>query len=185
MKTEGLKRLIEGTRIPLRGPGLSDFEEFSLKSQMSADFHRDLVFPPGDIDSFKEYVDKEDSKTDCCFVIIERESGEIAGAVNVSQIFMKGFCSAYLGYYLFAGFEGRGLMTEALTVVVAFCFSEIGLHRLEANIQPHNDSSRRLVEKCGFVKEGFSSKYLKIGDEWRDHERWAIIAEDWDTKDSR
>jgi ribosomal-protein-alanine N-acetyltransferase len=98
---------------------------------------------------------------------------------------MKGFCSAYLGYYLFTGFEGRGLMTEALTVVMGFCFSEIGLHRLEANIQPQNEASKRLVEECGFINEGYSRKYLKIGDEWRDHERWAIIAEDWDTKNSK
>ncbi len=78
-----------------------------------------------------------------------------------------------------AGMTGRGLMREAVGAVVARGFSEHGLHRLEANIQPENSPSRALVQALGFQREGFSPRYLKIGGEWRDHERWAILAEDW------
>lgn len=76
-----------------------------------------------------------------------RGSGEIAGVINVSEIVRGSFRSAYLGYYVF-----------------------------EANIQPGNRASLALVKSCGFVKEGYSRRYLKIGGRWRDHERWAIVA---------
>ena len=70
-------------------------------------------------------------------------------------------------------------MTEAINLVVKYAFKELKLHRIEANIQPHNLASIAVVKKNGFTKEGFSRKYLKIDGEWRDHERWAIIYEDW------
>ena len=50
------------------------------------------------------------------------------------------------------------------------------LHRLEANIQPDNAASIALVRSCGFAREGYSPRYLKIGGRWRDHERWTIRA---------
>jgi ribosomal-protein-alanine N-acetyltransferase len=53
------------------------------------------------------------------------------------------------------------------------------LHRLEANIQPGNRASLRLVRRLGFKREGYSRRYLKIRGRWCDHERWAILAEEW------
>jgi [ribosomal protein S5]-alanine N-acetyltransferase len=73
-------------------------------------------------------------------------------------------------------------MTEGLALVLRHAFRSLGLHRLEANIQPGNHPSRRLVRGLGFRKEGFSPRYLKIGGHWRDHERWAIIREAWARK---
>ena len=77
--------------------------------------------------------------------------------------------------YAFAGFEGRGLMTQALNAVVRHAFTNLGLHRVEANIQPGNAASIALAKRCGFQLEGYSPKYLKIGGRWRDHERWARV----------
>ena len=70
-------------------------------------------------------------------------------------------------------------MKKGLVAVLKEAFRRHRLHRLEANIQPDNDASRRLVQRCGFHLEGFSPRYLKIAGRWRDHERWAITAEDW------
>jgi [ribosomal protein S5]-alanine N-acetyltransferase len=72
----------------------------------------------------------------------------------------------------------RGLMTQALRLCTAFAFSELGLHRLEANIQPTNAASIALVRRVGFRKEGFSPRYLMIDEMWCDHERWALLADD-------
>jgi ribosomal-protein-alanine N-acetyltransferase len=55
----------------------------------------------------------------------------------------------------------------------------LGFHRLEANVQADSARCIGLIRRLGFRKEGFSPRYLKIGGEWRDHERWAILAEDW------
>jgi len=70
-------------------------------------------------------------------------------------------------------------MTEAIALMLRYAFADLRLHRIEANIQPGNVASIALVKRAGFVKEGFSRRYLKIGGRWRDHERWAILAEDW------
>ena len=72
--------------------------------------------------------------------------------------------------------EGQGLMREGLQAAVRDAFRSLKLHRLEANIQPANAASIALVRACGFSKEGYSPRYLKIGGRWRDHERWAILA---------
>ncbi len=105
-------------------------------------------------------------------------SGGIVGVTNLSQIVLKGFQNAYLSYYGMAGFAGRGFMTEAVRLTVGHAFGEIGLHRLEANIQPGNLPSIALAKRAGFRKEGFSPRYLRIDGVWRDHERWALLADD-------
>ena len=112
------------------------------------------------------------------FVVL-RESGDLVGVINVSEIVRGPFRSAYLGYYAFVPHAGRGYMTEGLTLALRWAFRGLYLHRVEANIQPGNEASRALVRGLGFRREGFSRRYLKVAGRWRDHERWALVAEDW------
>jgi len=107
------------------------------------------------------------------------QDNAIAGAINLSQIFHGGFQSAYLGYFMGAPFAGKGYATEALQLMLRHAFKTLKLHRIEANVQPGNVASIALVQRTGFVREGYSRRYLKICGKWRDHERWAIIADDW------
>jgi ribosomal-protein-alanine N-acetyltransferase len=112
-------------------------------------------------------------------LVCRRADGAIVGVVNVSEIVRAALQSAYLGYYVFRPHATQGYMTEGLALVLRHAFRRLGLHRLEANIQPENLASRRLVRRLGFRKEGFSPRYLKVGGRWRDHERWAILREAW------
>ena len=104
------------------------------------------------------------------------DSEALAGYVEITQIVQGAFRSAYLGYYAFAGHERQGLMKDGLQSVVRLAFSKLGLHRLEANMQPGNTASAALARACGFQREGYSPRYLKIRGRWRDHERWARVA---------
>lgn len=107
----------------------------------------------------------------------EAASNRVVGVINLSEIVAGAFQSAYLGYYGMSNFSRTGFMTQALRVAVDYAFSELGLHRLEANIQPENVASISLVRRLGFKQEGFSPRYLRIDGEWRDHERWALVAD--------
>ncbi len=109
------------------------------------------------------------------FLVCRRDSGALVGVINVSNVVRGALRSGYLGYYVFAGHAQQGLMREGLRAVVRYAFKTLKLHRLEANIQPNNKASLALAAVCGFRKEGFSPRYLKIGGRWRDHERWALL----------
>jgi ribosomal-protein-alanine N-acetyltransferase len=171
-------RQINGDRIILRYPEIKDAGEFIRASKKSKAFHQGLVKPARNLEEFREFIKRNESESNECFLICKKNQ-TLIGAINISQIFYGGFKNAYLGYYLFRDFTGNGFMREALLLTLKFSFQILKLHRLEANIQPQNQASVNLVKKCGFNKEGFSPKYLKIGGKWRDHERWALIKENW------
>jgi len=101
------------------------------------------------------------------------------GVANLSEIVRGLFQSAYLGFYGHIAYSGRGLIREGLLLLLRHAFRQMKLHRIEANVQPENGRSLGLIRSLGFRREGFSPKYLKIGGQWRDHERWAILAEDY------
>jgi len=111
------------------------------------------------------------------FLVKRLEDGAICGVVNLSMITFEALCSAYVSYFGVAGHAEKGYMKEGLSQVIRFAFDELGLHRLEANIQPQNLPSIALVQSTGFQYEGFSPRLLKINGEWCDHERWAILAD--------
>jgi ribosomal-protein-alanine N-acetyltransferase len=104
---------------------------------------------------------------------------DLAGVVNISEIVLGSFRSAYLSYYALEPHQRRGYMRAGVSAMLQLAFREHRLHRLEANIQPENAPSRALVRSLGFDLEGYSPRYLKIGGRWRDHERWAIRSESW------
>jgi ribosomal-protein-alanine N-acetyltransferase len=70
-------------------------------------------------------------------------------------------------------------MREGLALALELAFDALGLHRLEANIRPENRASIALVRGAGFRLEGRSPRFLQIAGEWCDHERWALLAEEW------
>jgi [ribosomal protein S5]-alanine N-acetyltransferase len=175
-----VRGVIEQGRIAyLRAPRPADRTEFLRLSRASRDLHRPWVYAPETPREFAAYLDRCARDTERCFLVCRREDDALAGVYNLSQIARGFFESAYLGYYAFAATAGQGLMAEGLELVLRHTFRKLKLHRVEANIQPDNERSKRLVERAGFRCEGYSPRYLKIGGRWRDHERWAITREDW------
>lgn len=168
-----------GRRVDVRAPSARDQAAFLAAARRSRALHRRWGSPPCTVRAFREFVERHGSATHCGHLLVERATGDLVGVVNVMEIVRGSFESAYLGYYLFAPFQGRGYMSEGLSVVIDRAFGRLGLHRLEANIQPENVRSIRLVEGLGFRYEGLSPRYLRIGGRWRDHQRWAMLREEW------
>ena len=173
------KAEVVGKRIYLRPLEANDAAEFIALNRASKNFHRGLVSPPVRAEQFQTLLERCRRPDMICFLMCRVADDAIVGSINLSQIFRGGFQSAYLGYHIGARFARQGYMSEALWLVLKYSFEKLGLHRLEANIQPSNRASIALVKRAGFVREGFSRRYLKICGRWRDHERWAIIVEDW------
>ncbi|MFE5299408.1 GNAT family N-acetyltransferase [Streptomyces sp. NPDC056632] len=167
-----------GPRVGLRPFSLDDAEEFTARARESRELHAPWLFPPQTVEAYQAYARlliAEPTRTG--FLVCERADGRIAGFVNINNIVRGAFLSGALGYGAFAHAAGRGLLSEGLGLVLADAFGPLGLHRLEANIQPRNTASRALVRRAGFRLEGFSPAMLFIDGAWRDHERWAITAD--------
>lgn len=167
-----------GKRVYLRRPQLGDAKEFLDLMQASRRLHRPWVQPPSDRKAFSVYVEHGSSARGVRCLICLREDHAIVGVADLSEIVRGLFQSAYLGFYGSAPYSGQGLVGEGVGLLVKHAFQDLKLHRVEANVQPANTRSLALVKALGFRKEGYSPRYLKICGRWRDHERWARLAED-------
>ena len=168
----------------LERPSLKRQDEFLAAVARSRELHRHWANPPSTPLAFKEHLKRLRSPLYVMHWICTEE-GELAGVININEIVRGVFCSGYLGYYAFVPHNGRGYMKRGLSAVLRDAFAKQRLHRLEANIQPDNEASRQLVQRCGFRLEGFSPRYLKLGGRWRDHQRWAITVEEWKAQSRR
>lgn len=167
-----------GPRVLLRSPRVADCEEYLRVVRASRDLHFPWIDPATTEDDFHRWLARNRSEEYDALFVVSKGDGHLVGCFNLSQIFRGSFQNAYLGYWVGREDARRGLMSEALGLVLDHAFGTLGLHRVEANIQPQNTASRGLVRGMGFRREGFSLRYLQVGDAWRDHERWAITAED-------
>ncbi|MEK2474516.1 GNAT family protein [Streptomyces noursei] len=169
--------LARGPRVGIRRFTADDRQEFTALVRQSLDLHRPWLFPPGTDAAYDGYLARLQEPLREGFLICEHDSGRIAGYLTVNNIVHGAFLSGAIGYGVFAHAAGRGLMSEGLRLVRRYAFGPLGLHRLEANIQPSNEQSIRLVERAGFRLEGFSPDFLFVDGAWRDHERWALTRE--------
>jgi ribosomal-protein-alanine N-acetyltransferase len=166
-------------RVVIREVRASDEEEYLERIRASRRLHRPWAYLADTPDAFRELLVRAAAPTEAIFMIRRTEDGAAVGIASLGQIFLGNFRNAYLGYSAFAPFDGRGYMTEGLRLVLREAFGPLDLHRVEANIQPDNERSIALAERLGFRREGFSPRYLKIGGRWRDHVRYAMLAEDF------
>ncbi|MFC6883331.1 GNAT family N-acetyltransferase [Actinomadura yumaensis] len=161
-------------RVLLRRVAAEDGTEFTARARASLELHRPWISCPTTPGRFAAYVAGFDGVTAVGYVVCLRESGAIAGFVNVRQIHRESYRRGVLGYGAFAPYAGRGLMAEGLALAVRRGFGELGLHRLEADVEPGNAASLNLLKRLGFRREGFAAELIEIDGVWRDAERWAI-----------
>lgn len=154
-----------------------DYDELTALSRESAGM-RQRWLGVGDhtVEEFESYLQRVEQPTHEGFVICLRDSGAIVGGVRINNIVRGALQSGALGYTAYASTTGHGYMTEGLHLLIRYAFGELGLHRLEANIQPDNTPSLNLVRRLGFRREGYSAAFQFINGQWRDHERWALTA---------
>lgn len=157
----------------------TDAGDYIEAVRASRSLHHPWIDPPDSEERFQAYLEVTQRPDLVAYVFRHDTCGGLVGYVNVANIVRGSFQSATVGYGAFSGHSGRGLMAEGMRGVLANTFGELGLHRLEANIQPGNAASIALVRRLGFEKEGFSPRFLIVDGDWRDHERWALRAEVW------
>jgi len=108
--------------------------------------------------------------------------GAFGGEININSVHRGAFQSAYVGYWIDHPLAGRGLMPEALVLILRFGFETLGLHRMQVSIIPRNEASRRVVDKLGLRDEGVAQRYLEINGVWEDHQRYAMTLEEWEVR---
>jgi ribosomal-protein-alanine N-acetyltransferase len=161
--------------IYIRKVTRSDEKEFLALMKDSRELHEPWISPPTNSTLFKYYLQRITREDHEGFVVCRRSDDRITGVININNIVRGSFQSASLGYYVGEEYEGHGYMRLGLKRLVNYAFNTLGLHRLEANIQPDNSRSKELVAHCGFAKEGYSKSFLYINGAWRDHERWCCV----------
>jgi ribosomal-protein-alanine N-acetyltransferase len=182
-----LRAIFRGPRVALRAPRLSDATRIVEIRARSREYLEPWVPVPGpdefDVTQARVRIrrDRRDIRADrhYRFCMTLGEDGPVIGRVALSQVFRGIFQNAYLGYWIDVEHHGRGLTTEGVRLTLDVAFREIGLHRVQAAIMPHNAASLAVARKCGLRQEGRAERYLQIAGSWQDHLLFAVTAEDW------
>ena len=115
--------------------------------------------------------------TDYTFLIFGLNDGALLGSIALNDIQRGVSQKGTLGYWVGLPYAGQGIMTEAASLVCDFAFKTLGLHRVEASCLPHNDPSKRLLQRLNFTEEGYAKGYLRINGTWEDHLLWGRVTE--------
>ncbi|MBN8960068.1 MAG: GNAT family N-acetyltransferase [Rhizobiales bacterium] len=113
------------------------------------------------------------------FLIFREQDGALVGGITLANV-RRGIVQAgTVGYWTGEPYAGHGYMTAALRLLLPTLFGELNLHRVEAACIPGNAASVRVLEKCGFVREGLARRYLCINGVWQDHLLFGMLHEDF------
>src|SRR5579859_4480412 len=148
------------TRVTLRAIMAGDQDEFLELARASVGLHHPWYAMPMTPEEFRAYLTRYDRPTTEGFLVCVRDGGAIAGTVTIDSIVRGRFQSASLSYAAFAPAAGKGYMSAGLALVLEYAFTELRLHRLEANIQPGNQASLRLGQRLGLRREGSATDML-------------------------
>ena len=168
--------LQRGERVSVRPMDAADEAAFLRAVRSSRKLHRPWSYLPETSEDFRDMLVRPLGES---YLICRNEDDALAGCASLGHIVFGNLRGAYLGYSAFVPHQHQGLMKEGLELVLRHAFGTLGLHRVEVNVQPGNVRSIALAERLGFRREGYSPRYLKIGGRWRDHVRFAMLADEF------
>ena len=176
-------------------------EGYELRLADVSDVPQLLSYRRGNADHFRPFepVPASDHHTDAFWMRqVERDHDEfeagqsvrfylfepgpgapVLGLASFSNIVRGPFQSCFLGYALAEGQQGRGMMTGALRLGIAYMFDEMHLHRISANYVPHNTRSAAVLKRLGFAVDGYARDYLQVDGRWQDHILTSLLNPDW------
>ena len=178
--------LIRTQNLVLRPPHANDFAAWAALRRESRDFLTpwEPVWSEDDLtrNAFRLRVKRAArelaSDEAYCLFVLDARTETLLGGLTLGLV-RRGVAQACtLGYWMGERHAGKGHMTEAVRGALAFAFSELALHRVEAACLPHNTPSRRLLERVGFQPEGEARGYLRINGVWADHLLYGMLAAD-------
>lgn len=182
--------LLRGRQVALRLPQARDYTAWYHLRRTSQDFLKpfeprwteaDLSRRVFSMRVKRARIEAEQGTDYTFFVFLPDEQGEtLVGGITLSNIRRRAAQFVSLGYWMGQPFAGKGLMSEAVSVALPFVFETLDLHRIHAAFIPTNMPSRRVLEKNGFIEEGFAERYLQIDGRWEDHVLMGLTRERWD-----
>jgi ribosomal-protein-alanine N-acetyltransferase len=178
--------VLKGSKVTLRVPLANDYAAWAaLRGESRAFLERwEPRWSPDELERgawrhrLGRYREDYAQGTAIALFIFEREHGRLAGGITLGNIRHGVSQSGHIGYWIGERYAGRGLMTDAVGVLVRFAFDRLQLHRVEAACIPDNIRSIRVLEKAGFRREGLLRSYLRINGAWQDHYLYARIIDD-------
>jgi [ribosomal protein S5]-alanine N-acetyltransferase len=177
---------IEGAGVFLRAPVMGDYEEWADLRERSRAFLTpwEPEWPADDLtrSAFRNRVRRyaTEIRDDLSYPFFAFRAGDkrMLGGATLTNIRRGVAQSANLGYWMGAPYAGKGYMSATVAAIIPFSHGALGLKRIEAACIPENKASIRLLERSGFVREGYARKYLCIDGKWQDHLLYARLSSD-------
>ncbi|WP_299109246.1 GNAT family protein [uncultured Bradyrhizobium sp.] len=178
---------IEGDGVRLRPARMTDYGAWSELRAKSRTFLQpwEPTWPSDDLTRagfrrrLRRYSEDIAADRSYPFIIFRESDGVMIGGITLANV-RRGIVQAgTIGYWVGLPHAHRGYMTTALRVLLPSLFGELNLHRIEAACIPSNASSIRVLEKCGFTREGLARRYLCINGIWQDHLLFGLLHEDF------
>lgn len=178
--------MIEGSGVFLRVPRMSDFEEWALLRGQSRQFLApwEPVWPDDDLtrSAFRRRIRRYErdlhEETGYAFLVFRKSDNAMLGGATLTNLRRGAAQAGSLGYWMGAGYAGKGYMSAAIAALIPFAHSMLRLRRIEAACLQSNAASIRLLEKMNFTREGLARQYLSIAGSWQDHLLYARLSSD-------
>lgn len=176
-----------GYGVALRAPVMSDFPQWADLREESRGYLTpwEPIWPSDDLTRsgfrrrLRRYADDAAADRAYPFLVFRESDDTLLGGVTLANV-RRGIVQAgTIGYWVGQPYTGQGVMTAALRVLLPTLFGELNLHRIEAACIPTNMPSVRVLEKCGFAREGLARRYLCINGIWQDHLLYGMLHEDF------